>query len=209
MSKETNIPKRKGPSAEIQSQIDEAIAARSRTTTAYDGRPHNIESSHSTEHDHNNNQHDEPGVPPPGACYEYLNHPADILLHSWGTDFVSSLQNLALAMFGCITSLSCISIDSIQSEEYGHTVARGHDVRSLVYAFLDEWLFNFHDTGFVPKEISMEYDASIYSAVSWGYGEVLDLSRHSRGMEVKAITYSAMRVVEKDGRWDVYVVVDI
>jgi hypothetical protein len=82
-------------------------------------------------------------------------------------------------MLGCITSLSCISTDSIQSEEYGHTVARGHDVRSLVYAFLDEWLFNFHDTGFVPKEISMEYDASIYSVVSWGYGEgeVLDLSR--------------------------------
>jgi SHS2 domain-containing protein len=200
-------PKHRGPSAEIQRQIDQAIAVRSRTSQAYAGSP--------DEHSHPNQDtcvhHDEPGTAPPNANYEYLNHPADILLHAWGEDFISSLRNLALAMFGCITSLSSIKTNTSQSNEYGRNIiARGHDTRSLVFAFLDEWLFNFHDSGFIPKEISVtEYDGEMFKVVSCGDGEVLDLSRHPRGMEVKAITYSAMRVVESDGRFDVYVVVDI
>ena len=203
-------PTRRGPSAEIQRQIDEAIAARSKTNVPYDGRSvPRIECN--SGHDTTNDQQDEPGTAPPGAQYEYLNHPADILLHAWGDDFVSSLRNLALAMFGCITSLSSISIDADQSDRCGRNItARGHDTRSLVYAFLDEWLFNFHNSGFIPKDISIDnYDTMIYAISSNGDGEIFDLARHPRGMEVKAITYSAMRIVEIEGRCDVYVVVDI
>ena len=43
--------------------------------------------------------HLDPGVPPNGAQYEYLDHPADIILHSWGEDLESSLCNIALCMF--------------------------------------------------------------------------------------------------------------
>ena len=45
--------------------------------------------------------------------------------------------------------------------------------------------------------------------VSQGGGELLDVSRHAREVEVKVVTYNAMRVVEGAGKWDVYVVVDI
>ena len=195
---------RRAPSAENQRQIEEAIAARSRKSAAYG-------SNLSRNCEHQSNQQDEPGVAPVGAQYEYLNHPADVLLHSWGKDFESALQNLALAMFGCITSLSSLTINKSQSDENGRNiVARGHDSRSLVYAFLDEWLFNFHDTGFVPKGIYFtNYDAATYAITCNGEGEILDLTRHPRGVEVKAITYSAMRVETKDGRCDIYTVVDI
>lgn len=203
----TNKPKRRGPSVEIQRQIDDAITARSRTSQAYGG----ASAAQNTITNLNVQEHQEPGTAPPNAQYEYLNHPADILLHAWGDDFVSSLRNIALAMFGCITSLSSITTDTTQSNDYGRNIiARGHDTRSLVYGFLDEWLFNFHDTGFIPKEIHVdEYDAETFQLTSRGNGEVLDLSRHPRGMEVKAITYSAMRVEKSEGRCDIYVVVDI
>lgn len=195
---------RSEPSAENQRLIDDAIAARSRRSVAYG-------SNLSGPCEYKNNHQDEPGVAPAGVHYEYLNHPADVLLHSWGKDFESALTNLALAMFGCITSLSSLSINKSQSDEHGRNiVARGHDSRSLVYAFLDEWLFNFHDSGFVPREIYFEsYDATTYAITCNGEGELLDLSRHPRGVEVKAITYSAMRVEQKEGSCDIYAVVDI
>eukprot|EP00956_Cyclotella_meneghiniana_P019284 scaffold32944_cov83-Cyclotella_meneghiniana.AAC.9 len=208
-------PKRSEPSAEIQRQIDEAITVRSRTSAAYSGKSdssnHNSSECHLLFKGTTNNLHDEPGVAAAGCQYEYLNHPADILLHSWGENFISSLRNVTLAMFGGITTLSSISINDSHSSSYGRTIiAQGHDTRSLVYAFLDEWLFNFHDSGFIPKAICIEeYDAATFRIMSNGDGEVLDLSRHPRGMEVKAITYSAMRVVESEGRCDIYVVVDI
>lgn len=40
-------------------------------------------------------------------------------------------------------------------------------------------------------------------------GERFDATRHKRGTEVKAITYSAAEVVETPDRCDIYVIVDI
>ena len=155
--------------------------------------------------------HLDPGVPPNGAQYEYLNHPADIILHSWGVDLESSLCNLALCMFGYITSLETISTNESQSTEHAsHIVAEGHDLRSLVYSFLDEWLYNFHDNEFVPNTLIIdEINLDKWRVVSSGKGEAMDIDRHPQGTEVKAITYSGMRIEEKDGRVDIYVVVDI
>ena len=44
---------------------------------------------------------------------------------------------------------------------------------------------------------------------SRGWGERMDLSRHPQGTEVKAITYSNLRVSVERGRCDLYVIVDI
>lgn len=182
---------------EHQRQLDEATVAQ--TTTNATTNTNRIQ------------QTTNPGVPPPGAQFEYLDHPADIILHSWGTDLQSSLCNIALCMFGYITSLESISTNESESTEHGsHMVAEGHDVRSLLYSFLDEWLYNFHDTDFVANAIIMEeINLEKWKIVSSAKGEVMDISRHPRGTEVKAITYSGMRVDEKEGRVDIYVVVDI
>ena len=155
--------------------------------------------------------HSDPGVPPNGAQFEYLDHPADIILHSWGTNLSAALENLAVCMFGYITSLEAISRNESQSTEHAsHIVAEGHDLRSLVYAFLDEWLYNFHDTEFIANTITIkEINLDKWRVVSCGKGEVMDIARHPQGTEVKAITYSGMRIDEKDGRVDIYVVVDI
>jgi SHS2 domain-containing protein len=91
-------------------------------------------------------------------------------------------------------------------------------LHSLIYLFLDEWLFNFHDTGFIPKEVTISEllkgdtdtdNSAAWRIVSSGKGEVMDIQRHPQGTEVKAITYSGMKVEGKEGRCDVYVVVDI
>ena len=179
---------------QLQADADESIPLQTKTTATV-----------------KNKQCQNPGVPPPGAQFEYLNHPADIILHSWGTNLPSALCNLALCMFGYITSLESISTNETESNNHASKlVAEGHDLRSLIYSFLDEWLFNFHDTDFVANTITIdELNIDEWRAVSSGKGEIMDISRHPQGTEVKAITYSGMRVDEKEGRADIYVVVDI
>ncbi|KAL7540020.1 hypothetical protein ACHAXR_009847 [Thalassiosira sp. AJA248-18] len=189
----------KGPSLELQRQINDSIASRSRSnrgTSALDDAGENKE---------------EAGIPPAGAQFEYLDHPADVILHSWGVDLPQSLSNLAVCMFGYMTSIDSITINNAQSSEHGtNLTAQGHDMHSLIYSFLDEWLFNFHDSGFVPKEVEVsQFCRDVWRIVSSGKGEIMDIQRHPQGTEVKAITYSGMRVEEKEGRCDVFVVVDI
>mmetsp|Transcript_301 Transcript_301/g.596 ORF Transcript_301/g.596 Transcript_301/m.596 type:complete len:206 (-) Transcript_301:30-647(-) len=204
----TTNPRRE-PSLDLQRQIDDSIAARKRSNIS--SIPTLISSSPSTETDAAGKTNVEPGVPPDGAQFEYLNHPADIILHSWGEDLPQALSNLALCMFGYITSLDSIEINEAQSSGHGKDITgQGHDLHSLIYSFLDEWLFNFHDSGFVPKEVDVsEFSGDVWRIVSSGNGELMDISRHPQGTEIKAITYSGMRVDERKGRCDVFVVVDI
>ena len=224
--------RRRGPSIELQRQIDEAIAARSSSNRGgvlypkvKDANGEDKESDNALAANSslqrtihyisvappNTVNFNEPGIPPLGSHFEYLDHPADVILHSWGVDLSTSLSNLALSMFGYFTSLESLAINEAESSEHGQNItAQGHDVRSLVYSFLNEWLYNFHDSGFVAKEVWVtELDRDVWRVVSCGKGEIMDVRRHPQGTEVKAITYSGMKIEESDRRCDVYVVVDI
>jgi len=42
-----------------------------------------------------------------------------------------------------------------------------------------------------------------------GLGETFELGKHPQGTEVKAITYSAMQILEKEEYSEIFVIVDI
>uniref|UniRef100_A0A2K6SJF8 Protein archease n=1 Tax=Saimiri boliviensis boliviensis TaxID=39432 RepID=A0A2K6SJF8_SAIBB len=66
------------------------------------------------------------------------------------------------------------------------------DLQSLLFHFLDEWLYKFSaDEFFIPR-----------------WGEEFSLSKHPQGTEVKAITYSAMQVYNEE-KPEVFVIIDI
>ena len=92
--------------------------------------------------------------------------------------------------------------------------ASGHDLDTLLFSFLDELLFAFSTEGFAARELCVlgGIDRGAFSLEAVGKGERFDRERHASGTEVKAITYSAMRIVEgaeKDKGADVWVIVDI
>ena len=88
--------------------------------------------------------------------YEYLNHTADIQLHSWGDDVSSSLGKLIQCMFGYMTCIELVDIDEEISLTVGkNIIAEGHDWHSLLYSFMNEWLFLFYSTGFIVKELQV------------------------------------------------------
>ena len=141
--------------------------------------------------------------------YEYLDHTADVQLHSWGSSLVEAFEQQVLGMMGLITELSTVDVDGDRSSvvEVG---AEGHDLPSLLYRFLDEWLFQFNADYFVCRRIRVtHFDRQRWTLRSVGVGETFELGRHPQGTEIKAITYSAMRITEEEGRADVLVIVDI
>uniref|UniRef100_A0A663MYQ0 Protein archease n=1 Tax=Athene cunicularia TaxID=194338 RepID=A0A663MYQ0_ATHCN len=96
-----------------------------------------------------------------------------------------------MAMFGYMTDTETVEpVDTVEVE------AEGHDMLSLLFHFLDEWLYKFSANEFFIPRVS----------VLWG--EEFSLPKHPQGTEVKAITYSAMQICEEE-KPEVFVIIDI
>ncbi|NWT95539.1 ARCH archease, partial [Peucedramus taeniatus] len=143
--------------------------------------------------------------PPLCKKYEYLDHTADVQLHAWGDTLEEAFEQCAMAMFGYMTDTGTVEpVDTVEVE------AEGHDLLSLLFHFLDEWLYKFSaDEFFIPREVKvLHIDRRQFKIRSIGWGEEFSLDKHPQGTEVKAITYSAMQICE-DEKPEVFVIIDI
>ena len=62
----------------------------------------------------------------------------------------------------------------------------GHDLDSLLFNFLDEFLFVFSTELIVSKEVEIvEFDRENFKIRAVGRGEPFDLEKHPQGTEVK------------------------
>ncbi|KAL4216993.1 Protein archease [Mactra antiquata] len=139
--------------------------------------------------------------------YEYLDHTADVQLHSWGEDLKEAFEQVVVAMFNYMTTdFSTVEMLDEQTVE-----AEGEDLESLLFHFMDEWLFIFSaEPFFIAKKIVItEFDTENFKIKSIGYGEEFDITKHPQGTEVKAITYSNMQIYDEENRHEVFVIIDI
>lgn len=139
--------------------------------------------------------------------YEYLDHTADVQIHSWGETVQEAFEQSAVAMFGYMTELEYVQMTSSHDIE-----AEGHDMLSLLFHFLDELLFMFCAEPFlVARKVKiLEFDRENWKVRARSYGEEFDIAKHPQGTEVKAITYSNMQVHEEpNGKTELFVIVDI
>uniref|UniRef100_A0A3B4CDZ4 Protein archease n=1 Tax=Pygocentrus nattereri TaxID=42514 RepID=A0A3B4CDZ4_PYGNA len=137
--------------------------------------------------------------PPINKKYEYLDHTADVQLHSWGDSLEEAFEQCAMAMFGYMTDTETVEpIDTMEVE------SEGEDLESLLFHFLDDWLFKFSaDAFFIPREVKvLHIDRMRFRIRSIG------LFSFFQGTEVKAITYSAMQIRD-DQKPEILVIIDI
>ncbi|KAL3312982.1 Protein archease [Cichlidogyrus casuarinus] len=101
--------------------------------------------------------------------------------------------------------------DGIKERSSLEIEASGDDLSSLLFDFMTNWLSDAACCNyFIPKRIVIEdFDASNFKIRSVGYGEPFDREKHTQGTEVKAITYSAMKIHDELPTNDIYVIVDI
>jgi SHS2 domain-containing protein len=92
-----------------------------------------------------------------------------------GDDLKEAFEQCAIAMFGYMTELD--KVDKLKTES---VEADGEDLLSLLFHFLDEFLFLFNaDPFFVAKEIKIiEFDKENFRIKAEGYGETFDLKKH-------------------------------
>lgn len=142
--------------------------------------------------------------------YEYLDHTADVQLHSWGDTLTESFEQIAMSMFAYMTDIETVEMSS-EHELVVRLDEGDGDLLNMVYHWLDEWLFVFcAEPYFIPRKIVIkEFDMINYCIKAIGYGEQFSLDKHPQGTEVKAITYSNMQVHNEKPTNDIYVIIDI
>lgn len=121
-----------------------------------------------------------------------------------------AFEQCGIAMFGYMTELP-----SVEIKQSAEIEAEGHDLESLLFHFLDELLFlfccepNLICSNLKISEFKMEGEE--YRIKCKCYGEEFQLGKHPQGTEVKAITYSAMHIVNEPdlGKFEVFVIIDI
>jgi len=140
-----------------------------------------------------------------GANFEYLPHTADVQLHSWGDSLAEAFKWSAIAMFNYMTPLEYVAVNPEATPAGGLTItAEGHDAQSLLFNWLDECLFVFVGGDLIVlKEIEVvafeqpgEKGEGRWRIEALGKGERFDRARHQQGTEIKAITYSAMQIID-------------
>jgi len=126
--------------------------------------------------------------------FQYHDHTADIIVHSWGRTRAEAFAQVCVGMFQYMTDLDKIELTSSVEVE-----ATGHDLLDLLYHLLDEFLVVFGTTLHVSRCIDvLEFDEEGLRIRARGYGERMDLQKHEQGTEIKAITMHMMRILGPD-----------
>lgn len=112
-------------------------------------------------------------------------------------------------MFGYMTE-----IDTVEMKHAAIIEAEGHDIDSLLFHFLDELLFLFSCEPFLicRKLLIDEFKVGEEFKIKCKcFGEEFQLGKHPQGTEVKAITYSAMQIINEpeQNKFEVFVIIDI
>ena len=102
-------------------------------------------------------------------CSEFLN--------LGGETLEEAFEQVAMAMFGYMTDIERVSIDYHYDIE-----VEGLDMLSLLYQFLDEFLFAFScDPNFIPRKIViLDFDKTNFKIKARGFGETFRLDKHSQ-----------------------------
>ncbi|KAJ5078561.1 protein archease [Anaeramoeba ignava] len=103
-----------------------------------------------------------------------------------------------------------VEIDHVDIESEHEIEVTGHDKESLLYNFLDEWLFVFSTEFFILKKIEIiDFERNNnWKIKAKGFGEIFNMEKHRdyRGTEIKAITYSNMQIHEKEDSTNIFVI---
>uniref|UniRef100_A0A1I7WYJ0 Helicase ATP-binding domain-containing protein n=1 Tax=Heterorhabditis bacteriophora TaxID=37862 RepID=A0A1I7WYJ0_HETBA len=133
--------------------------------------------------------------------FEYLDHPADIQVHSWGVDLGKTIENLVTAMYAYMTDLS--QVDEVYP--YYFTVS-GRDLPTMIFAVLEDALCCFQsEPFFVGKRVEvLELNLRKFCVSFRVFGDSFNLQKHSQLADIKAITYSNLQIHQKPDRSDIY-----
>ena len=134
--------------------------------------------------------------------FKFLAHTADIKFKAFGNSIEKVFENSALALFNTIYD------KRIKNKKKFKVSVQGHDLESLLYNFLEEFLILIDSKNFLPGKIkNLKMDLKKFKIEAEILGD--DAGDYQISMHIKAITYNEMFIRKQEDKWISQVVLDI
>jgi len=136
--------------------------------------------------------------------FELIDHTAEIGIRAQGSTREDLFAHMAQGMFSLI-----VPLEEIRAARSVSIRAQADGWEPLLVSWLRELLFLFDTQHLLGKSFQIHrLEPTLVEATL--SGEELDLSRHSVGREVKAVTYYDLSISQRsDGTWTAQVIFDV
>ncbi len=135
--------------------------------------------------------------------WEHFSHKADMGIRGVGQTKAGAFEQAALAMTAIITDL-----EKIEPKYKIQVSCKADDDEILFVDWLSKIIYEMDKRKMLFSRFKVKIDKGNLSATAWG--ENIDLKKHTPTVEVKAATYSELRVYkDKNGNWVAQCVVDV
>lgn len=127
--------------------------------------------------------------------HRFLEHMTDAVVEAYGADLEEAFVHAARGLVDTM-----VDIGTVRAVEEMKIDAKGHDLESLLFDWLDKVMLLLVADGFAMSQFSVQIgNKDGYTLKGMGKGEKLDLKRHTYKVEIKAVTYHEMIIrYEKD-----------
>jgi len=138
-----------------------------------------------------------------GYSYAEDGPTADLTVDTWGETLEDVFRQSAIALFNAVTPL-----EGIGQNETREFQVEGDDLGALLFNFLDELLYIHEVDLIVFSGFDLEIDRENFILKAVCRGEYFDVTRHVRGIAIKAVTFHLMKFEQTDEGWNLRVVLD-
>ena len=122
--------------------------------------------------------------------YNFLDHATDAIIEVRAKDLKEAFSVVADAVIN-IT----LDQDKVEEKDQKQIVAKGKDLRYLLFSWLEEITFVLITEGFAIKRVELEIiENEGYTINAVAFGEPLDFKKHNFKVEIKAPTFYDMKI---------------
>jgi protein archease len=127
--------------------------------------------------------------------FRYLDHVTDAIIEAYGSSLDEAFENSAKGLVNTMIDLEQIT----PGQEY-EIVAKGYDVKSLLYDWLEKVMLGLliDNMALSDFKVKISENNGNYFLKGIAKGEVLDLKKHHYKVEIKAVTYHEMEIKQTE-----------
>ena len=139
----------------------------------------------------------------PEVYWEHYSHPADMGIRGFGPSREEAFAQAALALTAIITDLQ-----TVEPKQHIEVSCEDQDDESLFVSWLNAIIYEMATRHMLFSKFEVNIESNQLRASAWG--EKIDVQKHRPAVEVKAATYTDLKVKQnEDGTWMVQGVVDV
>ena len=138
--------------------------------------------------------------------YELLEHQSEIGIRASGKTKEEAFSEASKALFSIMTD-----IDKVEYIEYANIIVRANNIEELFSQLMNEliYLMNINNSFYSRFEYEITIENKEYNLTGIIHGERIDENKHELRTEVKAATYSGLKVWEENNNKFVQIIVDV